>query len=393
MSLAIPVIYYHSIGDHKQIRPKSFLTLPQHIFERQIHILQAYDLETVFLQDVYDYVAGNRTPTRPEIALTFDDGFLDNWVIVWPLACKYGFKFTIYVNPEFVDPRDIIRPTLEDVWNGSVQHDELEWWGYLSWSEMRAMEASGLVDIQSHAMTHTWYPTSDKIVDFHHPGDSYQWLIWNAYPDTKPFWHQSFDETAVPYGTPVYAFGKSIPSRRYLPDDKLTHTLVEIVETAGGRAFFDEPQWRSTLVATAADFRNEYGDTGRYETDKEREHRLYDEVVGSKHAIENALNKEVRFICWPGGGEDPLARRIALENGYLATTKGTALNRPGNDPSHTSRVSSWFGNKRYEGAKYRMFRGQIERAQGKRTPSALGTQAVAQTNRVVTAFKRTLHRG
>ena len=49
------------------------------------------------------------------------------------------------------------------------------------------MEEEGLVDIQSHSMTHTWYPKSDKIIDFRHPNDPYFWMTWNDNIDEKPY--------------------------------------------------------------------------------------------------------------------------------------------------------------------------------------------------------------
>ena len=94
---------------------------------------------------------------------------------------KHKLKATIWVNPDFVDDEDHeIRPTLEDYWNGRLSLDELNIYdGFLNWEEMRLMEKSGYVEIQSHTMTHNKYPISDKIIDFVSPDTKIDWLHWN----------------------------------------------------------------------------------------------------------------------------------------------------------------------------------------------------------------------
>lgn len=385
MQEAIPVTYYHGVGDHAVPRPKSFLTMPQGLFEQQIHRLFKRGFKFVDLQQVYDYVAGNRILNGSEVVLTFDDGFLDNWTHVFPLAKKLGFKYTIFVNPEFVDPRDIVRPTLEDVWAGKIKMDDLDWWGFLSWEEMRIMEQSGLVDIQSHTMTHTWYPDSPDVTDFHHPGDDYPWMVWNEFPECMPFWLTKFDETQVPYGTPVHRFKRAVAARRYFPDFRVDEHMQQVVLDRNGKDFFDQPDWRKTLQREYQSFIKKYGNSGRFETDAEHEARIYHEVVDSKRIIEEKLSKEVWFVCWPGGAETPLARKIAMDAGYLATTKGIEQNRPGNDPSHIFRVASWFGSYLPTWYKWRLFDGQFDRGRGIHSLNATAVKILVKMRRILTS--------
>ena len=374
----IPVTYYHSVGDHPRPRPKSFLTMETAFFEAQIFELGRLGYATTDLRAGHDHVSGRKILSGKHVVLTFDDGFLDNWTTVFPLAKKHGFKFTVVVNPEFVDPRPIVRPTLEDVWSGKIRQEDLEWWGMMSWDEMRLMEASGLVDIQSHALTHTWHHAGPEVIDFHHPDGPYHWLVWNAHPETKPFFYSDYREDLVSYGTPVHRFRKSIQARRWIPDARHGAAVIEHVGANGGKSFFDRAEWKAELLAVHSRVRAALGDQGRFETDAEHEARIREEVAGSKRIIEEKLGKRVEFICWPGGGETELARRIALESGYLATTKGTAVNRPGGDPSHISRVASWFPGRAPDFLKWWMFRGQMERGRGDRTPAALFCGALSR---------------
>lgn len=383
MPEAIVVTYYHSVGAHDRPRPKSFLSIDPDLFEQQVCRLLGRGFSTVTLQDTWEYVSGRRELAGPEVVLTFDDGFLDNWVNVYPLARKLGFKYTIFVNPDFVDPRDIVRPTLDDVTAGKLTADQLEWWGFLSWPEMRLMEQSGLVDIQSHTMSHTWHFKSNNVIDYHRPGDRYPWLIWNSHPQTRPFWMSGLDETLVPFGVPVYEYGLSIPVRRYLPDERLDQHLAEYVAEHGGAGFFATADWKEQLDRCRQNFVASFGDHGRYEDDDAHVARIEHEVVQARRIIQDKLGKDVRFVCWPGGGESELARRIAIESGHLATTRGTRRNAPGiGDPSHIFRVAPWVDARIPQRMKWWIADGQFDRARGVRTARGVFASMAARIHRL-----------
>jgi len=62
-----------------------------------------------------------------------------------------------------------VRPFVSEM----TARNKAHWWGYLNASEIQAMEASGLVDVQSHAKTHTWYETGQRwLVDMENPMSS-----------------------------------------------------------------------------------------------------------------------------------------------------------------------------------------------------------------------------
>ena len=61
---------------------------------------------------------------------------------------------------------------------GRRSASELDPAGALSWTDLRALASGGLVSIQSHGRTHTWYPTSGRILDFCHPGTALSQARW-----------------------------------------------------------------------------------------------------------------------------------------------------------------------------------------------------------------------
>ncbi len=254
MIVDVPIIMYHSVGTVDHRWPWHFLTTPWQTFEDHLAFLQARGYRSVTLAEFHAFKTGEgNLPAKP-VVFTFDDGYLDNWVFAAPLLQRYGFRGTIFVNPDFVDPSEACRPTLEDCRADRAREADLPGLGFLSWAEMRAMERSGVMDIQSHAMTHTWYPCGPKVVDFRHPGDGFFWMGWNAAPERK--WDYLPDGARLParYGEPVYEHRKSLAGPRYLPDPGLADHLVAAVAAAGA-GFFERPDWRAELQREAASYR------------------------------------------------------------------------------------------------------------------------------------------
>jgi hypothetical protein len=239
---------YHSISDNSQWL-WGHLSCPVKVFEDHARTLAECGFTTISLDDLYRHTQhGAALPENP-VVLTFDDGYLDNWVYAFPILKRYGLQGTIFVNPEFIDPSDKLRRNLDDVTAGTIRMFDLNSTGFLSWAEMRAMEAAGVMDIQSHAMTHTWYFASERIVDFHHPGDPYPWLAWNARPERKYLWLSEDQSLFVPWGAPVYEYEKAMIVRRYFPDPKLTDWLAQQVTSQGGESFFAQRDWRAAVLS------------------------------------------------------------------------------------------------------------------------------------------------
>src|SRR4030042_2945185 len=140
MSKVVPVLMYHSVGVQNPKWIWNFLTIPLKIFEDHLRTLKTKGFNTIDLTQLYDYVGKGKSIPSNSIVLTFDDGYLDNWVYAYPLLKKYGFKGTIFVNPQFVDPTEEYRPSIEDVWAGKAREEDLISHGFLSWREMREME-------------------------------------------------------------------------------------------------------------------------------------------------------------------------------------------------------------------------------------------------------------
>ncbi len=339
----IPVVMYHGVGPEHPDWIWNHLVIPLDVFEGQMRMLRDEGWTAITLARLHDHMkTGAPLPEKP-VVLTFDDGYLDNWVYAYPLLKKYGHRGVIWMTTDFIDPYAGRRPTIEDCWNGLMVEDDLRATGFLSWAEMKEMTASGHIEIQSHAKTHTWYFDGPEILDYHRPRgiEGYAtppWLFWNLFPGRKHEYMNLDIGKEIPYGTPIYSHGKSLSGKRYFEDRDLTGRLVRHVAENGGPEFFERHGWRSELD----DLSKVAGEGGRMETDGEFERRVRDELAGSREILSSGLGTTIDFLCWPGGGIGPVARMIAREAGYLATTTHfwdpDRKNVFGQEPSEINRI-------------------------------------------------------
>ena len=340
MAHGIPVLMYHSIG---RVLPNwhwAMLTLVASTFESHLIALARGGYTTIGLPELFDYMSQRRTLPKRTVALTFDDGYLDNWTHAVPLLRKYGMRATVLVTPEFVDPRDIERPTLQDVWAGGTREADLDVRGFMSWRELAAASADGTLDVQSHALTHTWYPVSADVIDFHNPGDAHYWLDWNAEPAGKPFYLQSLGKSRVAWGTPVYRHAKSLEATRFRPDPaEAAFVAGRVADVANGNP--NVAVVNETAERALADFRARHGVCGEFETDAQRRTRFESELRESKRVIEARLGRPVRHFVWPGGGYCDESLQMALSMFDSVTWSGSdrwkLRNRPGEDPRLVTR--------------------------------------------------------
>ncbi len=130
----VPILMYHYISDlpadADDIRVD--LTVTPAAFEAQLAYLQAQGYASITLDDLALYLkAGRALPPKP-IIITFDDGYLDNYLYAFPLLRQYKFSGTFFVVTQFLD-------------EGRS--------GYMSWEQAQLMQANGM-DIESHSVSH-----------------------------------------------------------------------------------------------------------------------------------------------------------------------------------------------------------------------------------------------
>ena len=132
---AVPILMYHSVCNNERVQ-SDYRVSPE-TFEHDLAYLREKGYTAVFVADLISYVyEGYALPEKPVI-LTLDDGYLNNLTEVLPLLEKYDMKATVSVVGEF-----------SETFSASPDRNPL--YAYLTWEDIRALDASGRVEIGNH---------------------------------------------------------------------------------------------------------------------------------------------------------------------------------------------------------------------------------------------------
>ncbi len=88
------MLMYHRIAE-PQYDPWGLAICPA-TFEQHLQIIKAHKIRVLTAAELASAIADNRLPPR-SLALTFDDGYLDNLLNVRPLLERYDFRATVFV--------------------------------------------------------------------------------------------------------------------------------------------------------------------------------------------------------------------------------------------------------------------------------------------------------
>jgi peptidoglycan/xylan/chitin deacetylase (PgdA/CDA1 family) len=126
----VPVIMYHSINPKTDPVMHRLIVSPQ-AFERQMQFLKRHHYNVVTLEALGRMMQNKEKFSSKTVAITFDDGYGDNYIYAYPVLKELGLPATI-----FVIYNEVGRP------QGNR----------LSWDEIKEMQASGLITIGSHTL-------------------------------------------------------------------------------------------------------------------------------------------------------------------------------------------------------------------------------------------------
>lgn len=341
-SRGIPVVMYHSVvpGEHLWAR----ISDPLEEFEKVLVNLSEKGFNAVFLSELCNWMEGRCSLPERSIVLTFDDGYLDNWLYVFPLLRKYRMKATIFPSLEFIG-QGPVRSTGDFRNPGEAVR-------YLNWSELTEMQNSGFVDVQSHTMTHSWEFCSPELIGFVDPSPRYNWIAWNRDKSVKPLWEPDRVEPSLRTGYPVFRFDRSLGVRRFIPDADFVEKVLADVMNGGGASLVRDERARRRLIDSYGELTPD--SRGRFETDEEFQHRIDYELGASREILSQRLKKPVEFLCWPGGAKHSFLNDKWSSYGYLSASlpQGSSRRRS-NLPSDSSgsfvRIPSGLGEWRLQG--------------------------------------------
>lgn len=334
---SLPVLMHHSIsGDSTQV---SIMTS---VFEEQCRMLAERGWAGVSLEEAEDFLINGSPLPEKSFLLTFDDGFLDNYVHAWPIMRKYGHKGVIFAVVDRItqaqrecarqhpEGQGTIRPTLEDVWQGRCAKEDLPGVDnplytnslgnsarrdlFFTWDEARLMEQSKVMSIAAHSARHERVFAGPSYSDFVKPGDQSRTFCGTVPP---AFW-----------GMPGFAAVPELANRAFLPSPSLVKAITALVpqDEAAAGGFFSSPSRVDTLKALVDGHRS----LGEYESPKEQSLRFRAIMESCQEVASRELGHKIRSFCWPWGAFCEEARKEGLAAGFEAFyTTRLGVNLPG----------------------------------------------------------------
>ena len=136
----IPVLMYHRIN---RPDPRSSLVVSPQSFYDQFRWLEENRFRFLSLDEVVDR-GGKTSFWNREVALTFDDGFRDNYENAFPLLIEKKRPAALFVVVNWVGQDD-----------------------YLNWQEIRELSRQGVL-IGSHSLSHRWLPDIEDSRELEH---------------------------------------------------------------------------------------------------------------------------------------------------------------------------------------------------------------------------------
>ena len=163
---ALPILMYHHVSP-----APGLVTISPQNFAQQMAWLARSGYHTASCADLEHFLRGKVLPRR-SVMLTFDDGYLDNYVHAYPILRRHGLHAVVFAVTDWIgngEQRAVAdeagaphllnhRECGEKIRSGNPDEATMRW------SEVERTLSEGVFEFQSHTASHTrWDITSASV--------------------------------------------------------------------------------------------------------------------------------------------------------------------------------------------------------------------------------------
>ena len=285
--------------------------------EPRLRFLAENDYRTVTSDQIARLVIGGIDPGPRAVALTFDDGWASMWTVAAPLLRKYKLTAILFAIPGRISDAGGVRPTIDDEGedgrtevlrhecDDGLRHED----PFVTWPELRALHASGIVDVQSHTRSHAMMFGDDHLAGFVTPEFAREPLLNR--PLASVSGTMRFVESDA-LGTPLYLRrSRMSDARRFVADERVAEKCCNRVRRHGGADFFTRADWRHELQSVAQT------GAGAVETEGAQAAAIREELSLGRALLNEKLGTTtVRHVALPWGIAGEVTRRALAETGH-----------------------------------------------------------------------------
>ena len=306
----LPVFHFHDVT-REELEPKL-----RHLAEN--------GYRSVTSDEIASYVRGDLTLPARSVGLCFDDAWKSLASVAAPLLKQHGLTAITYAIPARIT---------EDGAGGSP---------FVTWAELSALHASGVVDVQSHTETHSRIFASADVEDFVQPGYETTPLLNRPQRSAPP--SLAF-VTPGDLGAPIYNMrARMSDGCRALVSRDAHFACVDLVAREGGAAFFSRSDWRARLTAAAA---AASAPSAGCESGDEQTRAIEEELARSRSRLNERLKTQsVAHICLPWGisgtRTEAMLKRTGYRSAFANRLRGQHAVHAGDDPYWLKRLPNQY---------------------------------------------------
>ena len=304
----LPVFHFHDVT-RDELEPK-------------LRHLADNGYRSVTANDIAAYVRGDITLPPRSVGLCFDDAWRSLASVAAPLLTQHGLTAITYAIPARITERG---------------GDDSP---FVTWSELSALHASGVIDVQSHTDSHSRIFASPGVEDFVQPGYDATPLLNRPQLSAPP----SLDfVTPANLGAPLYGMRSRMSDGRRALVSRDAHTnCLDLVAREGGPSFFSRRDWRNRLHAIV---RAE--PTAAFESEQVQSRAIEEELARSRSILNDRLKTDsVAHICLPwgisGSRTEALLKRTGYRSAFANRLRGQHAVHAGDDPYWLKRLPNHY---------------------------------------------------
>lgn len=148
------ILCYHRVCDLPKTRDYVYrISVSPAAFNEQMAFLSQNGFNVITLDEFIERRDSGKKLEPKTVAITFDDGYGDNYLIAFPILRKYGFRATFFVTTDYIDSNNIFHWLKLGEELLSHSQEESQYWLPLTKQYILDMSNYG-VSFGSHSKSH-----------------------------------------------------------------------------------------------------------------------------------------------------------------------------------------------------------------------------------------------
>ncbi len=186
VSNGMPTLMYHKIGDYPPGSQLAKLWVTTEDFRRQLAYLKENGYTSIDFRDWRDAEKGVKPLPEKPVLITFDDGYMNNYELAYPILREFGMKGCIFLVYETMDKHNS--------WHDPATEP---WLKMLTWTQIHEMQDTGVIEFGSHTMRHRNLTTLSL--------DEVRWELTESKRRLEEKLGREMVGFAYPYGSGAYS--------------------------------------------------------------------------------------------------------------------------------------------------------------------------------------------